>query len=155
MYHHPNFSQGNPLYLRQLLYSLEDQGLIHVDLRCPCWAFDLDKIAGLRISDTVVSLLRSEMKKLGRDLQLGLAIASCLGSVKISTLDILSNDLRVDLQSFLHAIANKGFMDISGGEFRFAHDKIEEGKLLAEYYHLSSLIPHSVLKHDLQTSSRI
>lgn len=129
------------MYLRQLLYSLEDQGLIHVDLSCPCWAFDIDKILELKINDTVVSLLRSEMKKLGKDLQLGLAVASCLGSrVKLSVLDLLSKDLRVDLQSFLHAVANKGFMDKSGEEFCFAHDKIEEGKLLTEYYHLSLLM---------------
>lgn len=126
--------------------TLKDQGLIHVDLSCPRWTFDLDKIAELKISETVVTLLSSEMKKLGSDLQLGLAVASCLGSrVKLSVLDLLSKDLHVDLESFLLELVEKGFMDKSGEEFRFAHDKIEEGTLGAISFFITYTYPCSVL----------
>ena len=119
---------GNPLFLRQLMHSLDDQNHIHVQLNPPQWVWDLNKIMDLKISDDVVAFLLKDMQRLPNDLQHGLEVASCFGScVKCSALDILSQNLGVDLQGILQQVSKRGFVDNIGGTmFRFAHDKIQQ-----------------------------
>ena len=70
-----------------------------------------------------------EMKRLPSDLQLGLKVASCLGScVQKNVLGILSNYVDMDLIDILQQVSEKGFMSIEddGMMFSFAHDKIQQ-----------------------------
>jgi len=122
-------TMGNPLFVRQLLASLTAQGYIYVVLNQPKWTWDLNKIADQEISESVLDLLVKEMKRLPSDLQLGLKLASCLGScVQKNVLDILSKDLGIDLLGILQQVSQKGFMNIEddGATFTFAHDKIQQ-----------------------------
>ena len=122
-------TRGNPLFLRQLLNSLTEQGYIYVDLREHKWAWDLDKIVELKISDSVLALLMKEIQRLPDDLKFGLQVASCFGScVTESMLDYLSKELGLDLVDILHQVSQKGFMiDVAGSTmFYFVHDKIQE-----------------------------
>jgi len=122
-------TRGNPLFLRQLLGSLDRRGYIYVDLSLSRWAWDMDKIEQEPISSSVIALLTKEMKGLSTSLQLGLGVASCLGSsIQKEVLDILSKDLNVDLVDILKEVSQKGFMDNmnDGATFRFTHDKIQE-----------------------------
>ena len=125
---------GNPLFVRQLLGSLTGQGYIYVDLSQPRWTWDLKKIVDQQISDSVLDLLMKEMKRLPTNLQLGLKVASCLGScVQKNVLHILSHDIGMDLIDILQQVSEKGFMNIEddGMMFSFAHDKIQQaGKQL-------------------------
>ena len=120
---------GNPLFVRQLLVSLTAQGYICVDLSHPRWVWDLKKITDQEISESVLGLLINEMKRLPTDLQLGLKVASCLGSrVQKNVLDILSGDVGLDLPCILQQVSKKGFMNIEddGATFSFVHDKIQQ-----------------------------
>ena len=120
---------GNPLFVRQLLVSLTGQGYIYVDLSQPRWVWDLKKITDQEISESVLGLLINDMKRLPADLQLGLNVASCLGScVQKNVLDILSGDVGLDLPCFLQQVSKKGFMNIEddGDTFSFVHDKIQQ-----------------------------
>mmetsp|Transcript_43870 Transcript_43870/g.92281 ORF Transcript_43870/g.92281 Transcript_43870/m.92281 type:complete len:1556 (+) Transcript_43870:78-4745(+) len=119
---------GNPLFLRQLIESLKEGGLIYVDLNSPRWAWNMDKIADLKISDDVVALLIKDMERLHSDLQWGLKIASCLGSSsKALVLDILSKPFDQNLQDILHQVSEKGFMSKNDrGDMVFCHDKIQQ-----------------------------
>jgi predicted ATPase len=122
-------SRGNPLFLTQLLGSLQGQGYIYFDLGQCKWSWDMDKIVEEPVASSVVVLLMKEMKRLPPNLQLGLGVASCLGSfIQKDVLDILSKDLNVDLIDILNQVSKKGFMDNldDGATFRFAHDKIQE-----------------------------
>ena len=77
----------------------------------------------------MLALLVKELKRLPSDLQLGLKVASCLGSyVQKNVLDILSNDVGMDLIDILQQVSQKGFMSIEddGTMFSFAHDKIQQ-----------------------------
>eukprot|EP01082_Thalassiosira_pseudonana_P000049 g415.t1 g415 contig1:1001330-1002763(+) len=123
----PRLTRGNPLFLTQLLASLRDEG--HLSLRLsPCrWTWDLEQIVDMKISDNVLELLMKEMGKLSSELQLGLKVASCMGSyVEKSTLYIISNDVGIDLNEVLEEVSKKGFMDDVGDRFRFCHDRIEQ-----------------------------
>ena len=122
-------TRGNPLFLRQLLDSLTEQGYIYIDLKQHRWAWDLDTIMELQISDGVLALLMKEIQRLPSDLQFGLQVASCIGSsITESMLHYLSNDIGLDLKLILQQVSEKGFMiDLAGSTmFRFAHDKIQE-----------------------------
>jgi len=121
-------TRGNPLFLRQLLDLLQHQGYIYLNLSPRRWAWDIDKITNLEISDDVVALLIKEMQRLHADLQLCLKVASCMGfCVKYSTFDILSQDLGVNLRELLHQAAQKGYMvQVDETKIRFAHDKIQQ-----------------------------
>jgi predicted ATPase len=121
-------TMGNPLFVKQLLASLTAQGYIYVDMSQPRWAWDLNKIADQEISESVLALLVDEMERLPSDLQLGLKLASCLGScVQNNVLDILSKDLGIDLLGILQQVSEKGFMSNEDGMmFSFTHDKIQQ-----------------------------
>ena len=86
----------------------------------------MKKIADQEISESVLALLVQEMKRMPTDLQLGLKVASCLGSsVQTYVLDILvSKHVGVNLYNILRQISERGYMDSvdDGTMFSFAHD---------------------------------
>ncbi len=134
-------TRGNCLFLLQLLDLLRDQRLIFLNLRSHRWAWDLNKIVDLEVSNDVVALLIGEMRRLPNELQLGLRIASCLGScVKYSVINILSQDLGMNLLDNLRLVSEKGFMkhDKLGSSYSFVHDKIEQAakELMSEQQRL-------------------
>ncbi|EED90319.1 hypothetical protein THAPSDRAFT_263599, partial [Thalassiosira pseudonana CCMP1335] len=120
-------TRGNPLFVVQLLESLRKDGYLYLNLS-PCkWMWDLETISDLQISTSVLELLMKEMGKLSSELQLGLKVASCMGSyVKKSTLDIISSDVGSNLREVLLAISKKGFMDDVEDRFRFCHDRVQQ-----------------------------
>ena len=122
-------TRGNPLFLRQLLDSLAEQGYIFVDMYKHRWCWELDKIMELEISDDVLELLIGDIQRLPSDLQFGIQIASCFGScVPKSILDYLSVEVGLDLTDILRRVSENGFMiNVSDSTmFRFFHDKIQE-----------------------------
>jgi len=122
-------TRGNPLFLRQLIELLREQGLIFIDWSHTRWTWDLNKIINTELHSDVLALLVSEMQGLPTDLQFGLKVASCWGScVKYSIVDILSEELKVDLAAILKKVCKRSFMtNISDDAvFRFSHDKIEQ-----------------------------
>ena len=83
---------------------------MYVDLSQPRWTWNLKKIADQEISESVLALLVQEMKRMPTDLQLGLKVASCLGS-SVQTyvlLDILSKHVGVNLYNILRQISERG-----------------------------------------------
>ncbi|KAL7554455.1 hypothetical protein ACHAWF_017906 [Thalassiosira exigua] len=121
-------TRGNPLFMRQLLKLWKDQGCISFSISSRHWTWDMDKIMNLEISDSVLALVMKEMQRLPADLQLGLKVASCLGSsVKYSIFDILSQSLGVNLRALLDQAVQKGFMvKVDESCIRFSHDKIQQ-----------------------------
>ncbi|KAL7545666.1 hypothetical protein ACHAWF_011684, partial [Thalassiosira exigua] len=121
-------TRGNPLFLRQMLGSLKDQGCINLSVSPLRWTWDMDKIMNIEISDDVLALMIIEMRRLSADVQLGLKVASCLGSlVKYAVIDILSQSLGVNLRVFLDQAVQKGFMvKVDESCIRFSHDKIQQ-----------------------------
>jgi predicted ATPase len=122
-------TRGNPLFLRQLLNSLAEQGYIYVDLSRHRWSWDLDKITELEISDNVLALLMKDIQRLPDHLKFGLQLASCMGSyVTKSMLAYLSKDFGLDLIDIFRQVSQEGFMiDMASSTmFRFTHDRIQE-----------------------------
>ena len=105
-----------------------EQGYIYIDLKQHRWAWALEKIIELEISESVLALLMNDIQRLPSDLQFGLQVAACIGScVTDSMLNYLSTELGFDLKSILQQASQKGFMIVAvSSMFRFAHDKIQE-----------------------------
>ena len=120
-------TRGNPLFARKMLESLRAQNYIYLNLNPLRWAWDLNKISELEISEDVVALLIKDIGRLPSDLQFALKVASCIGSsVKVLILDILSADLGMDLTDLLQQVSEQGFMTNKNTMFVFSHDKIEQ-----------------------------
>ena len=108
---------------------LNGQGLIYVDLSGPRWDWDLNRIMDLKISDDVVALLIKDMQRLPEELQVGLRVASCIGScLQDPIIDILSTDLNQNFRETFTRLAQGGYMDNiqDGKKFCFSHDKVQQ-----------------------------
>ncbi|EJK76500.1 hypothetical protein THAOC_01734, partial [Thalassiosira oceanica] len=121
-------TQGNPLFLHQLLESLRLHGLISFNLNSRRWIWDMDKILNLEVSDSVLTFMVEEMLQLPEELRHVLKISACLGSsIKLRAFDILAPELNVDLRDLLRQVVEKGYMLRAPGErIQFAHDKVQE-----------------------------
>lgn len=119
-------TQGNPLFLHQLLESLRVHGLISFDLNSRRWIWDMEKILNLEVSDSVLTFMIEEMLQLPEELRHVLKISACLGSsIKLRAFDILAAELNVDLRDLLRQVVENGYMLGAPGErIQFAHDKV-------------------------------
>ncbi|HEY9665610.1 MAG TPA: AAA family ATPase [Coleofasciculaceae cyanobacterium] len=81
-------TQGNPFFLTQLLRSLYQENLLFFNFSEGCWQWDIEQLQGIDISDNVVELMVSQIKKLSSTTQKVLKLAACIGDK--FTLDVLS-----------------------------------------------------------------
>jgi predicted ATPase len=73
-------TDGNPLFTRQMLRRMEDQGLIMLNTHTGRWRWDIGVLGDLDAMDSVVELLVSTLKELPTDIQGTLKVAACIGS---------------------------------------------------------------------------
>jgi predicted ATPase/class 3 adenylate cyclase len=73
-------TQGNPLYLLQLLHFLYESELISFDYFAGRWRWDLDRIRTEAVTDDVLDLLRMRIAGLPAQTRHILSVAACLGS---------------------------------------------------------------------------
>ncbi len=81
-------TQGNPFFLTQLLKSLYEDKLLSFDFNNREWHWDIDILQGIQITENVVELMVSQIKKLSPQTQNVLKLAACVGD-KFS-LDVLA-----------------------------------------------------------------
>ena len=121
-------TRGNPLFLRQFIESLHNQGLVFLRLNPSRWDWDLERISNVELPVSVVELLIEEMRTLSTELIEGLRVVSCLGSTaKKETLDIISSRMDFDFTGALDDLVKKGYLqEVNGSEIRFSHDKVQQ-----------------------------
>jgi predicted ATPase/signal transduction histidine kinase len=74
-------TQGNPLFLTQLLKSLYQEGLLRFDVEQGEWQWDMEQIRQTAITDNVVEFMVDKIQKLPPSTQQSLKLASCIGNV--------------------------------------------------------------------------
>lgn len=74
------WTQGNPLFVHQLLTFLWREDLLTFDFDLGRWQWDLDRISKQGVSDDVVDLMVEKIRRLPPDTQKLLKIASCIGT---------------------------------------------------------------------------
>ena len=116
-------TKGNPFFVRQFIQRLSDDELIYFDLSLS-WQWDADGIARMNVTDNVVDLLVSKLRKLSPEAQQVLMLASCIGNrFDLQTLSIVSEKSEHETASALWEAMREEFITPLGHWSR--HDKDE------------------------------
>jgi PAS domain S-box-containing protein len=131
---------GNPFFINVLLKSLYDDKLIDFDPHKGRWNWSLQQIRSVEISDNVVELTASRIKKLSRAAHDILTLAACIGNrFTISILAYISEQTRLTIRLQLQEATAAGLIfplsdtfklidqdDNIRIEYKFAHDQIQQ-----------------------------
>lgn len=130
-------TQGNPFFLRRLLESLHEDGLLTYDDASGGWSWSSTKIRTRPVGDDVVEFIAAEMARLSETARAALTRAACIGhQFELGTLAYL---LQVDRRTALEALRpsfDSDFILPASDEvfelgpqrvaFRFSHDRIQQ-----------------------------
>lgn len=130
-------TQGNPFFLRRLLESLHEDGLLTFDGESGGWSWSSTKIRTRPVGEDVVEFIAAEMARLSDDARAALTRAACIGhQFELGTLAYL---LQVDRRTALEALRpsfESDFILPASDEvfelgpqrvaFRFSHDRIQQ-----------------------------
>ena len=123
-----NKTQGNPMFIRQLLKSLCDEGLVGYSASERQWHWDIAKIRSRPIVDSAVELVLGRMKLYGAEVMWALKIAALIGiRFEASTMQLFhsGSDGGGDGSSILSPIdflVEDGIISLDGTMYRFNHD---------------------------------
>lgn len=140
---------GNAFFVVQFLQSLLDQGLLSYIFGPNVWSWDLECIRSLEATDNVAQLMMKKMKQSGRQSEVMMQVAACLGqSFEEDTLMMIlkNQDLEEETRSMdgdikrgdvsfkdstavLRASINQGLLEQHGSTISFVHDQIQTAAL--------------------------
>lgn len=101
-------TQGNPFFIRQSLSHLYEEGLIFFDSTLGKWNWNLDQLKSINISDNVLELMISKIKRLNPGTQKSLKLAACIGNE--FSLNQLLNISDVEITSALKQALEQGLI---------------------------------------------
>ena len=140
-------TQGNPLFVRQFLLALHEQGLIKqapaMRGERPRWAWDLRAVRAADITDNVVDLLLAKLKRLAPQTQDALRLAACIGNrfdldtlalIQKTTPDVTFEALRPAIEEALvRPLSDLEASDTADvlsplvvQDFAFQHDRVQQ-----------------------------
>lgn len=132
-------SGGNPFFLRQVLFSLSENGLLYPDVSACKWNWDMKKIQALDISEDVMELMKQKIAGLDSEIGDFLKTASCIGvRFDLKTLAIAagvapeeaSRLLWKPMQEGLIQPTDNGYKYVQEIEtnpgYRFIHDRVQQ-----------------------------
>ncbi|MCB1180065.1 MAG: AAA family ATPase, partial [Leptospiraceae bacterium] len=141
-------TEGNPFFLRELLKSLYGDEKIQFSHSSGKWNWDIEEIQNAEITDNVVELMTSRLKKLPELTQEALKFASCIGSEFDSkTLSLISKKSIFDLATALMQAIEEGLILSHNNDhkflllqdksleniqinYKFVHDRIQQAAYL-------------------------
>eukprot|EP00984_Skeletonema_dohrnii_P030217 scaffold21542_cov121-Skeletonema_dohrnii-CCMP3373.AAC.2 len=119
---------GIIMFVRRLLISLNDEGLVWYSLSSHRWMFDLQKIEVKEMSEDVVKHMTEHMSRLPKKMQMGLKLCACLGP-KFDTAIVEKVQRGANIgDNFLESCVDDGFLQIKGdsGFYTWAHDQVQQ-----------------------------
>ncbi len=118
---------GNPFFVIQFLYTLAEEGLLHLDHGAKCWSWDLNRIHAKGYTDNVVDLLVGRVTGLPVKTRQALRQLACLGNV--ATITMLSTVLEVpeeEVHAALWPAVRQELVERLEDSYRFMHDRVQE-----------------------------
>ena len=168
---------GNPFFINEFLNTLYSENLIKFNSNLGKWQWSIEEIQNKEITDNIVELLVSKIKKLNQPVQEILRLAACIGNqfdVQILAL-AAEKSLQETVVSLREAIAlglilplNNAYKSLELGvtlpknapvvAFKFAHDRIQQAAYSLneesdrQYYHrqIGYLLLHNTLISQLE-----
>ncbi|MEX0348123.1 MAG: AAA family ATPase [Paracoccaceae bacterium] len=142
-------TEGNPFFVKELLQSLFDDGMIWFDRARGRWRWDLDTISRAEIGDNIVDFLIGNLNKLPKDTKDTLRMAACIGhefdmaklsvihqrskeQLGLSLMSALASNIILPLDDSYQlfdqiAAQTVGKADIgTNPRYRFQHDRLHE-----------------------------
>ena len=117
---------GNPFFVRQLLSTLHQEGLIAFDGRARAWRWDMGRIAVHDLTSNVAEFLAGRLDRLSRDTRELLRLAACIGaSWEVSLVEAVLGAPVGRGESLREAIA-EGLLARRGPSCRFTHDRVRQ-----------------------------
>lgn len=124
-------SAGNPFFARELLRSLYEDGLVSFDLDAEGWSWSLDAVGEAGLTDNVVDMMSTRLRKLPAEALAQLGVAACLGSeFEHRALAWLSGASSADTARSLEGALHSGYIVPIGSEYRYlrvSHDGAADG----------------------------
>ena len=120
-------TSGNPMFVRQLMASLNADGLIRFSATSRRWEWNIKAIREENVADNAVDLLVRRMKGYGPEIELMLQVAACLGtSFDPKALCLCFTDQKNEgsVDSCLMKLMADGLINEVGAVYRFGHDLI-------------------------------
>ena len=137
---------GNPFFVKQLLQTLNEKGLIQIDNKNLLWKWDLNSISKANFSANVIDLMVSKISNLPKTTIDILKIASCIGTwFELQLLTTMENkpeevilkELEPAIESGLIILDKRAKLDYSDTntatkginpdiEYRFLHSRVSQ-----------------------------
>ncbi|ELS01563.1 diguanylate cyclase (GGDEF) domain-containing protein [Xenococcus sp. PCC 7305] len=128
-------TRGNPFFVNQFLKTLHLENLLKFDFDRLCWQWDIAQIKAMDITDNVVELMISKVKRLPSPTQRALRLAACVGaSFDLRTLSIICEQSTSEVFQHLLPAVQSGLIltiseldeDLLIQDYKFSHDRIQQ-----------------------------
>jgi PAS domain S-box-containing protein len=132
-----NKTEGNPFFVGELLRSLHSENLLSFNAEHLSWQWNINQIQALNITDNVVELLLSKLRKLPEVTQRRLRLAACIGSeFDLETLAIVCEQSPKTVFQDLLTAVQAGFIqpiseldeDLLVQNYKFLHDRVQQSE---------------------------
>ena len=151
-------TNGNPLFIKEILLNSYEHGYITFKYLKALeqksekefgWYIDPHGIQKMELSDTLVEIIAARIKRLPKETQDILVVASCIGvdfSVKLLA-DVLETSID-EISSKLTEPVKENMITVAGNVYKFIHDRIQEaaytlishGQRLATHYKIGKIL---------------
>ncbi|MFH1191836.1 MAG: AAA family ATPase [Candidatus Omnitrophota bacterium] len=126
-----NLSEGNPLFVSEILSYLNNEKLIYLDENRH-WQWNMNKIRQSNMPPTVVALFNSKVKKLPLAAIELLEYCACMGNCFSPTQISMVKEISVlDTFETLKLALAQGLLMESKDDLQFVHDRVQEAVLSA------------------------
>ncbi len=128
-------TEGNPFFVGEFLRSLYSENLLSFNPEQQSWQWNIAQIEAQNITDNVVELLLSKLKKLPEKTQQLLQLAACIGAeFDLETLAIVFQqspktvfqDLLASIQAGLIQPVSELDENLLVQEYKFLHDRVQQ-----------------------------
>jgi len=120
-------TRGNPLYCVEFLKAIIKENVLSWSVKSRQFTWDDTCIDMHTMSEGVVELLTRKLRQLPHDVIASLKIASCLGQINLSTIELLDLGWFVpNLLESLESAVQEGILEKAGPLFAFSHDMLQE-----------------------------